>query len=113
MNNTLFRKTTGVWENIDIQNLLIIEVRIKYLVPKPNYQTTKNYSGNLLAIEMKIIQVLMNKPVYLGLSIVEISEILMHKSWYDNVKPKHGEAAELCYMDTDGSIVYIKQKTFT
>lgn len=113
MNNTLFRKTTGVWENIDIQKLLIIEVRIKYLVPKPNYETTKNYSGNLLAIETKRIQVLMNKPIYLGLSIVEISEILMHKSWYDNVKPKHGETAELCYMDTDGSIVYIKQKTFT
>ena len=82
-------------------------------MPKPNYETTKNYSGNLLAIETKRIQVLMNKPIYLGLSIVEISEILMHKSWYDNVKPKHGETAELCCMDTDGSIVYIKQKTFT
>lgn len=82
-------------------------------MPKPNYQTTKNYSGYLLSIEMKRMQVLMNKPIYLGLSIVEISEILIHKSWYDNVKPKHEETAKLCYMVTDGFIVYIKQKTFT
>ena len=37
----------------------------------------------------------MNKPVYLGLPIVEISEVLMHKSWYDNVKPKHGETVKV------------------
>ena len=37
----------------------------------------------------------MNKPVYLDLSIVEISEVLMHKSWYDNVKTKHGETVKV------------------
>ena len=37
----------------------------------------------------------MNKPVYLGLSIVEVSEVLMHKSWYDNVEPKHGETVNV------------------
>ena len=64
-------------------------------MPKLNYQTTKNYSGHLLASETERIQVLMNKPVYLGLPIVEISEVLMHKSWYDNVKPKHGETVKV------------------
>ena len=43
----------------------------------------------------------MNKPVHLGLSILELSEILMYKFWYDYVKPKYGEKAKLCYMDTD------------
>ena len=43
----------------------------------------------------------MNKPVYLGLSILEISKILMYEFWYDYVKPKYDEKAKLCYMDTD------------
>ena len=47
----------------------------------------------------------MNKPVYLGLSILELSKILMYEFWYDYVKPKYGEKAKLHYMDTDCSIV--------
>ena len=50
----------------------------------------------------------MNKPVYLGLSILELSKILMYEFWYDYVKPKFGEKAKLCYMDTDSFIVYTK-----
>ena len=50
----------------------------------------------------------MNKPVYLGLSILEICKILMYEFWYDYVKPKYGERTKLCYADTDSVIVYIK-----
>ena len=50
----------------------------------------------------------MNKPVYLGLSILELSKILMYEFWYDYVKPKYGKKAKLCFMDTDWLIVYIK-----
>ena len=50
----------------------------------------------------------MNKPVYLGLSILALSKILMYEFWYDYVKLKYGEKAKLCYMDTDSFIVYIK-----
>ena len=50
----------------------------------------------------------MNRPVYLGLSILELSKILMYEFWHGYVKPKYGEKAKLCYMDTDSSIVYIK-----
>ena len=56
----------------------------------------------------KKTEILMNKPVHLGLSILELSKILMHEFWYDYVKPKYGEKAKLCYMDTDSFIVYIK-----
>ena len=50
----------------------------------------------------------MNKPVYLGLSMLELSEILMYEYWYDYVKQKYGEKVKLYYMDTDIFIVYIK-----
>ena len=52
----------------------------------------------------------MNKPVYLGLSTLELSKIVMYEFWYDCVKPKYGEKARLCYMDTDSFIAYIKTK---
>ena len=48
----------------------------------------------------------MKKPVYLGLSILQLSEILMYEFWHDYVYPKYGEKATFCYMD--GFIVYIK-----
>ena len=50
----------------------------------------------------------MNKLVYLGLSILELSKISMHDFLYDYVKPKYGEKAKICYVDTDSFIVYIK-----
>ena len=50
----------------------------------------------------------MNKPFYLGLSILELSKILMYEFQYDYVKPKYDEKVKLCYMDTNTFIVYIK-----
>ena len=49
----------------------------------------------------------MNKPVYLSLSILEISETLMYQFWYDYIKPKYKNNAKLCYMDTDSFIIHI------
>ena len=54
----------------------------------------------------------MNKLVFLGLSILELSKILMYEFWYDYVKPKYDEKTKLCYMDTDIFILYIKQMIF-
>ena len=50
----------------------------------------------------------MNKPVHLGLLILELSEILIYEFWYDYVKPKYGEKVKLCYVDVNNFIVYIK-----
>ena len=50
----------------------------------------------------------MNKPVYLGLSILDLSKTVMYEFWYDYVKPKYGENAKLCYMDTDSFTVHVK-----
>ena len=61
---------------------------------------------------MRKTQILMNKPVYLGLSTLELSKIVMHKFLYDCVKRKYGEKAKLCYMDSDNFVVYIKTDDF-
>ena len=81
-------------------------------MPEPNYDTAKWFSENLLAIEMKKTKVKINKPVYLGLSILEISKILMYKFWDGYMKPKYGDNVELCYMDSDSFIMHIKTEDF-
>ena len=58
---------------------------------EPNIHTTKFFTESPLIIEMKKTKILMNKPVYLGLSILKLSNILINKFWYDYVKPKYGE----------------------
>ena len=57
---------------------------------------------------MKKTQIFINKSVFLGVSILEISKIVMYEFWCDYLKPKYREKAKLCYMDTDSFIIYIK-----
>ena len=54
----------------------------------------------------------MTKPLYLGMSILDISKILMYELWYDYIKPKYGDRAKRCYTDTDSFIIYIKTEDF-
>ena len=54
----------------------------------------------------------MNKPVYLCLSILDVSKILMYEFWYDYIKPKYGDNVKLCNMDTDSFIMHIKTEDF-
>ena len=79
MNNAVFGKTMeNVRKHRDIK-LVTTDRRRNQLVSEPNYHTIKWFSENLLAIEMKKTKVKMNKPIYLGLSILEISKILMYE----------------------------------
>ena len=54
----------------------------------------------------------MKKPLYLGMSIFDISKTLIYNFWYDYFKPKYGYRAKLCYMDTDSFIIHIKTEDF-
>ena len=97
MNNSAFGKTMeNVKKHRDIK-LVTTDKRGNQLVSEPNYHTTKWFSENLLAIKMKKIKVKMNKPVYLGLSILEISKTLMYEFWYECMKPKYADNVKLCY----------------
>ena len=92
--------------------LVTSDKRRKWLVSEPNYNSRKKFSEQLMAIEMKKTRVKMTKPLYLGMSILDISKILMHTFWYDYINPKYGDRAKLCYTDTDSFIIYIKSKDF-
>ena len=108
MNNSVFGKTMeNVRKHTDIK-LVTTDNRRNQLVSEPNYYTTKWYSKNLLAVEMKRIKIKMNKPVYLGLSILDISKTLMYEFWYDYIKPKYADNVKLCCMDTDSFILNVK-----
>ena len=82
------------------------------LVSEPNYHTINLISEDLSMIEMQKTKVKLNKPSYLGLSILEISKTLMYKFWYDYMKPKYNNDVKLCYMDTDSFIMNIKTNDF-
>ena len=103
MNDAIFRKTMkNVRKHRDIK-LVTTERRKNYLVSE-----SKFFTQHLLDIEMKRRQILINKPVYLSLSILKISKIVMYEFCFDYLKPKYGEKTILSYMDTDSFIVYIK-----
>ena len=78
------------------------------LASEPNYHSTKYISKDLLIMEMKKTVVKMNKPLYLGQAILDISKTLMYEFWYDYIKPKYGDKVRLCYTDTDSFIMHIK-----
>ena len=75
-----------------------------------NYDTAKFFTKDLLVIEMRKTQILMNKCVYLGLSILNLSKTIMYEFWYNLVKPNNGENTKLCYTDTAIFIVIVHVK---
>ena len=113
MNNSVLGK---IMENVRKHRgikLVTREEKIIKLVSEPNYHRTKNSSDNLLAIEMKKTKVKMNKPVYLGMSILDISKTLMYEFYYDYVKPTYKDKAKLCYMDTDSVVITKHNKSWS
>ena len=112
MNNSVFGKTMeNIRKHRDLK-LVTTDTKRSKLVSEPNYHTINLISEDLSIIEIKKTKVKMNKPIYLGLSILEISKILMYEFWYDYTKPKYNDNVRLCYMDTDSFIMNIKTNDF-
>ena len=63
------------------------------LVSESDYHSSKRISKDLMIIEMRKVEVKMNKPIYLGQAILDISKTLMYEFWYDYIKPKYGDKA--------------------
>ena len=117
MNNAVFGKIPeNARKHKDIK-LVTTGKRRNQLVSEPNYHKTKYFSENLIAIEMKKTKVKMNKPIYLGMSMLDISRTLIYEIWYNfgmilDTKPKYQDRAKLCYMDTDSFVIHIITEDF-
>ena len=108
MNNSVFGKTIENIRHYRDVHLVTADKKRKKLVSEPNYQTIKHFSENLMAIEMCKTNLVMNKPIYLGQTILAVSKTLMYEFYYDYLKVKYKDNLKLCYMDKDSFILHIK-----
>ena len=113
MNNSVFGKTL---ENIrKHRNIKLVTTEKKYVrtVMKPNFKSGIRFDENLMGCEVGNIKVVMNKPVYLGQAILDLSKIIMYEFHYDCMVPKYSlEKLKLCYMDMDSLVYHIKTEDF-
>ena len=112
MNNAVLGKTM---ENIRKHiNIRLVTNKESYLrtVMRPNFVSGVLFGENLMGCKMGRIKVVMNKPVYLGQAILDLSKIVMYEYHYDCMVPKYGETLTPCYMETDLLVYHIKAKDF-
>ena len=97
------------------RNIKLITNEEKYLktVMKPNFKSGVLFGKNIMGCEMGKIKVVMNKPIYLGQEILDLSKIVMYEFHYDYMKQKYNDdRIQLCYMDMDSLVYSIKAKDF-
>ena len=112
LNNSVFGKTMeNIRNRVDIR-LVTRESQAKRLTCKPNYQHHTIFSKNLAAVHMKKVKLYFNKPVYLGMSILDLIKTLMYDFHYNYIKPKYGENAKLLFTDTDSLAYEIEKEDF-
>ena len=112
MNNSVFGKTMeNIRNRVDVK-LVNTEEKFKKLVAKPNFKSRKIFNENLISVHMKKTSLTMNKPVYLGMCILELSKTIMFDFHYKYIKPKYGNKAKLLFTDTDSFLYEIETEDF-
>ena len=112
MNNAVFGKTMENIRNRVIVKLVNTGDQFKKLTAKPNYDSRKIFNENLVSVHMKKTSLTMNKPVYLGMSILDLSKTVMFNFHYKYIKPKYGSKAKLLFTDTDSFLYEIQTEDF-
>ena len=112
MNNSVFGKTMENIRNRVNIKLVNSEEKFKKLVAKPNYESNKRFDENLVSVHMKKTSLTMNKPVYLGMCILDLSKSLMFDFHYQYIKRKYGNKAKLLFTDTDSFLYEIETQDF-
>ena len=112
MNNSVFGKTMENIENrVDVRLNTDKEKAMK-LAAKPNYDSRTIFDENLIAMHMKRTKLVYNKPIYLGMCILDFSKTLMYDFHYNYIKPTYGDAAKLLFTDTDSLCYEIQTEDF-
>ena len=113
MNNSVFGKTMENIRNRVNVKLVNTQKRLKKLAAKPNLKSPpKIFSENLVSVHLKKTSLTMNKPVYLGMCILDLSKTIMYDFHYNYIKPKYGEKAKLLFTDTDSLMYEIETEDF-
>ena len=112
MNNSVFGKTMENIRNRVNVKLVDSGEQFKKLAAKPNYNSRKIFNENLVSVHMKKTSLTMNKPVYLGMSILDLSKTVMYDFHYKYIKPKYGNKAKLLFTDTDSFLYEIQTEDF-
>ena len=112
MNNSVFGKTMENIRNRVNVKLVDTGEQFKKLAAKPNYESRKIFNENLVSVHMKKTSLTMNKPVYLGMSILDLSKTVMFDFHYKYIKPKYGKQAKLLFTDTDSFLYEIQTEDF-
>ena len=112
MNNSVFDKTMeNIRNRVDIK-LVNDKKRAEKLSAKPYFKHCNIFSEDLVAIHMKKTKLVFNKPVYLGMSTLDLSKSLMYDFHYNYIKRKYGDKAELLFTDTDSLKYLIETEDF-
>ena len=112
MNNSIFGKTMENIRNHKDMKLVTSDKKYLKYVMKPNFKDGHPFSKHLFAVEMGKREITMNKPVYLGQAILDLSKTLMYEFHYDYMRPNYGNKVKLCYMDTDSFVYEIETEDF-
>ena len=112
MNNSVFGKTMENIRNRVNVKLVNAGEQFKKLTSKPNYDSRKIFNENLISVHMKKTSLTMNKPIYLGMSILDLSKNVMYDFHYRYIKPKYGNRAKLLFTDTDSLLYEIETEDF-
>ena len=112
MNNSVFGKTMENIRNRVNIKLVNTGEQFKKLAAKPNYESRKIFNENLVSVHMKNTSLTMNKPVYLGMCILDLSKTLMYDFHYNYIKTKYGDRAKLLFTDTDSFLYEIQTEDF-
>ena len=112
MNNSVFGKTMENIRNRVNVKLVNTKEKLKKLIAKPNFRSCKIFSENLVSVHMKKTSLTMNKPVYLGMCILDLSKTLMYDFHYNYIKPKYGDKAKLLFTDTYSLMYEIETEDF-
>ena len=112
MNNSVFGKTMKNIRNHKDMKLVTSEQKYQIYVMKPNFKNGYPFSKDLFAVEIGKTEIKMNKPVYLGQPILDLSKTLIHEFHYDYMRPRFGGNIRLCYVDTDSFVYEIETEDF-
>jgi hypothetical protein len=111
MNNSVFGKTMENIENrVDVR--LVTDRESNQIGSKPNYDSRTIFDENLIAVHMKKTKLKYDKPIYLGMCILDLSKTLMYEFHYNYIKSMYGDNARLLFTDTDSLMYHIKTEDF-